>query len=135
MSLSAFALLCLAALSAAAPEPAVKVPQLERRAPYAGGGFALVVASTCPAGYQTLQDTYDTVCCPPNTQQTAQSAAGAMSCCTESAPLALVFRGDFADVTVQTPIAPPRCSPTPFALTGETHRRPFWTCPRRWIGN
>jgi len=92
MALTKLTLLALAALSAAMPEPAaVMVPQLERRAPYAGGGFALVVESNCPAGYQTLSDVSLTVCCPPNTAQTESSGPGARSCCPTSAFLSLLL--------------------------------------------
>jgi hypothetical protein len=84
MALAKLTLLALAAVCAALPEPAVMVPQLERRAPYAGGGFALVTANTCPAGYQTLGDVNLSVCCPPNTQQTSPSGPGARSCCPSS---------------------------------------------------
>jgi hypothetical protein len=85
MALAKLTLLALAAVSAALPEPAQLVPQLARRAPYAGGGFALVTANKCPAGYQSLGDVSLTVCCPPNTMQTESSGPGARSCCPSSA--------------------------------------------------
>jgi hypothetical protein len=84
MALTKLTLLALAALTVALPEPAEMVPQLARRAPYAGGGFALVTASTCPAGYQSLGDVGLTVCCPPGTEQTGSSGPPARSCCPTS---------------------------------------------------
>jgi hypothetical protein len=85
MALVKLTLLALVALSAAWPEPAQLVPQLERRAPYAGGGFALITANTCPAGYQQLGDVSLDVCCPPNTMQTGSAGPAARSCCPNSA--------------------------------------------------
>ena len=98
MALAKLTLLALAAVCAALPEPAVMVPQLERRAPYAGGGFALVAANTCPAGYQSLGGGSQSLCCPPNTQQTSPDGSGARSCCPSStsppfARLLLPFSG------------------------------------------
>jgi hypothetical protein len=52
-----------AATVSALAEPAVEV-QLERRAPYAGGGFGIITPSDCPAGYHITEDVTLTLCCP-----------------------------------------------------------------------
>jgi hypothetical protein len=48
MALAKLTVLALAVISAALPEPAAMVPGLERRALFAGGGFALITAGACP---------------------------------------------------------------------------------------
>ncbi|OCK76989.1 hypothetical protein K432DRAFT_407696 [Lepidopterella palustris CBS 459.81] len=74
----------LLAASAHAISPYVPAEPIERRYPYAGGGWALMTSGSCPSGTYRSYDVNLDVCCPNGMAPQDGTGPGARVCCTES---------------------------------------------------